>query len=110
MPKDRGRPKLRPTVIDHHVDDFGGADRMTSQLAALVAAIPPTDRRAVVVDLIVGRNRFDHGLGARARGVTVCPTVPDAAFAWSFSIDNDRQVVITVLGIDQPGAIVEVFR
>lgn len=110
MPKDRGRPKLRPTVIDHHVDDFGGADRMTSQLAALVAAIPPTDRRVLTVNLVVGENRVNHGLGARARGVTVCPTVADATFAWSCAVNDDRQVVITVVGVAQPGATIEVYR
>jgi hypothetical protein len=67
------------------------------------------DRAILTVDLAIGANTVNHGLGFRAHGASVCPTVADATFAWSFAVPNDRQVTITVIGAAQPGAAVEVF-
>lgn len=61
----------------------------------------------VVRDLAVGVNRINHGLGRRARLAHVTPTVADATFAWAFSVDNDSQAIITVVGVRQPGAIIK---
>lgn len=60
-------------------------------------------------DLVVGTNRLSHGLGHGVHGATLTPTVADATFAWELTSSDDKQVVITVVGVDQPKAWVEVW-
>ena len=63
-------------------------------------------------DLVVGVNAVQHSLGRAVRSVIVTPTVADAAFAWCLVTNNphpDRQVLIQVIGVGQPGAYLE-FR
>lgn len=66
-------------------------------------------RQPIVVDLVVGDNRVATNLGRRAQGMSLTPTVADAMFAWSFSIDNDTEVIVTVIGTAQPACPIEVY-
>ena len=104
------RPRVAAKVLDLNVTDISGANRATTTLAEAANAATVHERSIHTVDLIVGTNRFNHGLGGRARGCTMCPSVADPAFAWSFAVDGDKQVVITVLSTAQPKATMEIYR
>ncbi len=82
-------------------------------LASAVQALQSVSNRAVVVaDLVVGTNRIEHGLGRAARGYNVVPTTADAAFAHAIDLTNPRpdlEVWVTVVGVSQDAAIVEIF-
>lgn len=108
----RATPKTRTQVVQHQVPDFASLSRANDSIvdAANQALAGVTERRVVTMDLAVGANRINHGLGAKARGAYVTPTVADASYAYSFAADGDKQAVITVVGVAQPGATVEVFR
>lgn len=86
-------------------------DRVVGQLAVAInrneAAAAP--RAVFQQSLALGANRISHGLGRRARGATLTPTVADATFAWSFGTDNDTQAIVTLIGVAQPNATIEVF-
>lgn len=90
-----------PNKVSRLLSDLGSSHE---QLAATVAP-----RVTLTVSLVVGTNRVSHGLGRRARGATVTPTVADATFAWAFATDNITQAIITVVGVPQPNATIEVF-
>jgi len=77
-----------------------GAQRSSSQVK---------DRSGTPVDLKSGANVVNHGLGRKPRGITVTPTVLDAAWAYALTSSDDRQATITCAGSDQPGAFVEFF-
>lgn len=76
------------------------------------AAQAALDRRTfdiVATDLVVGLNVVKHSLGRAPQHINVKPTVADATFAWAEHTDNphpDRQVLIDVVGVAQPGASV----
>jgi hypothetical protein len=65
------------------------------------------------VDLALGINKINHGLGRKVVGASVTPTEASAGFAWCVLFDDnpqpERQVWIEVLGIPQTGAAVEVW-
>lgn len=88
-------------------------DRALSRVATSVQDLQSAANRVVVTqDLEIGRNVVRHGLGRRARGYTLVPTVADAAFAHAIDDANsnpDREVWITVVGTAQAGARVEVW-
>jgi len=86
------------------------ASRLISTAASGIADLQAKQAPSAVIvhDLVVGANRINHGLGRRARLAHVVPTVADATFAWAFGVDNDTQAIITVVGVPQPGAIVEI--
>jgi len=111
MPVDKvRRPPQRQQVSPHQVPTWESASRANDAITAQLGALSQHERNILVVDLVVGANRINHGLSAAARGATLTPTVADASFAWSFAASGDKQVVITVVGVNQPKAIVEVFR
>ena len=66
-------------------------------------------RSVVVVSLGVGANTVNTNLGRKARGCTLCPTVADATFAWSFAVNGDAQATITVLNVAQPNCPLEFY-
>lgn len=96
------------TLMDADPDKVS---RHLSDLATAVAATDDrvSDRSVVVVDLIVGANTFPHGLGRPARGATLTPRVADATFAWALTTSDTRQATIVVVGVNQPGATLELF-
>lgn len=62
-----------------------------------------------VITLNVGANKVNHGLGRKAQGVRITPTVADATWAWALTLADDKQVTITCVGVAQPNAFVEVI-
>ena len=104
-----GRPVQRSRVVSAHSEDMAGVERMIDALSGQSDANRPVPRAVFTVDLYVGVNRVVTSLGRRAQGCTVTPTVADPTFAWSFAPEGDRLALITVLGVDQPGATVEFF-
>lgn len=83
--------------------------RLLSDLGTAIQAIPVRDRVVVVVSLAVGANKVNHGLGRRARGMTLTPTVADATFAWAMTAADDKQVTVTVVNVAQPNAALEIY-
>lgn len=65
------------------------------------------DNDVITKDLVVGTNAIEHSLGREPAFVSVTPTVADASFGWALHLKNphpDRQVLIDVVGVGQPGA------
>ena len=106
------RPRSVAALSVVQVDDPQTA-RAIDQVGAAVQKLQSTrDRAALTVDLVVGTNKVRHGLGRDVLGYTITPTVASAAFATAIDTTNPRpslEVWITVIGIDQPGARVEVY-
>lgn len=93
-----------PSVKDS--DSQRAFDALTDAVQALQTQ---RQRVPVIYDLVVGTNRVTTGLGRRAQGCTLTPTVTDAMFAWSFAVDDDRTVIITVIGAAQPACPLEIW-
>lgn len=107
------RPQQRQQLQTGTLLDADPA-KMSRHLGDLVVAVDAqarrtTDRVRVTVDLVVGDNRVAHGLGRAALGATVTPTVADASFAWALTGGDARQAVITVIGVPQAKATVELY-
>lgn len=101
------RPKARAALVGGSVED-GATQRALDDVATAVNKLEQAgDRVSVAVDLIIGDNRINHGLGRKPNGATLTPTVADASFAWAMTSADERQVVIEVIGAAQPGAEVE---
>lgn len=101
-------PKSRPSLATGAVEDVKTAravDQMKTAVQQLQAG-PAFDH--IETDLAVGTNAVSHALGRDARHVSITPTIADATFAWALNTtDNphpDRQVLIDVVGVAQPGA------
>jgi hypothetical protein len=107
------RPQQRQQLQTGTLIDADPA-KVSRHLSDLVTAVDATarrtaDRTVVTADLVVGDNRIAHGLGRPARGATVTPTVADASFAWALTGGDTKQAVITVIGVAQSKATVELF-
>lgn len=100
------RPAARPRQFAPIAGDFQirqviqGAQRAADQLH---------DRVMLTVDLKVGANVINHGLGRKPTGATVTPMVADATWAWALTASSSSQMTITCIGVAQPGATVEAF-
>lgn len=109
------RPIARRALLPVQVDDAKTqhALRELGDEVARLGQLNALDRQVVTVDLVVGTNKVNHGLGRRVRGYTLTPTVADATFAHALVIAGnsqpDRQVWISVIGVNQPGAVLEVW-
>jgi hypothetical protein len=92
--------------------DAATQSRMLSELATahedLTRNVP--ERSSMTVNLAVGANIMNHGLGGKPRGASVSPTVADVTFAWAMTAADDKQATITVLNIAQPNAGIEYWR
>lgn len=95
-----------PTLLG----DDPALGRVVGQAVAAVGHLndQASNTALVIVNLAVGMNRINHGLGRRARAAQVTPTAADASFAWGFTTDNDTQAIITVVGVPQANAAVEI--
>ena len=82
-------------------------------LASAVQGLQEIERRvSVSFDLVVGTNKIAHGLGRPCKGYTITPTTADATFAHAIDNTNTRkdlEVWITVVGVSQNDAIVEIY-
>lgn len=84
-------------------------DVLTGSISALQAK---RNRDVITANLIVGTNRVRHGLGRALSGYTLTPTTANAGFAHALDKTNPRpdlEVWITVIGVAQTGATVEVY-
>lgn len=113
-----GRVISRPgTVASLSIRDDGqmtsATDAAGLQVQQAVQEIQRSPKRQVVrMSLTVGRNVVQHGLARAARGYTLTPTVADASFAHAIDTSNpnpDREIWISVVGVAQPGAAIEVW-
>ena len=106
------RPRPVASLSLHAVDD-PATQRALEQTQDAVRALQSDRKRvAVTADLTVGRNIVRHALGRPVIGYTLTPTTADASFAHAIDITNphsDREVWITVVGVAQPGARIEVW-
>lgn len=86
------------------------ADPTTERAIAELRKPQRAGQDVVTADLKVGTNAVQHSLGRAPRFVSVSPTVADATFAWARSAQPnphpDRQVLIDVVGVAQPGATI----
>ncbi len=96
------------TLVD---SDPATISRLLSDLGTAQQASDATrrDRFSTVIDLVVGANKVNHGLGRRAQGMTLTPTVADQTFAWAMTASDDKQVTVTVLNVAQPKCPLEIF-
>lgn len=83
------------------------------QIADAVSELSRAARRdRVRVDLTVGQNRIPHALGRSVEGYGLTPTVADATFAHAIDQTNphpERELWVTVVGIAQPDARIEMW-
>ena len=103
------RPAARAQAVTAQVNDIDGANRAVEILTDQMNRQAMESRAVLVLDLVIGENRVNHGLGRVAQGANVCPSVADATFAWSHRADGPRQSVITVVGVSQPSCTVEFY-
>lgn len=102
-------PRSRESVAPNDVDDPKVSRALTTIAEAVARLQERAGHQAVVQDLEVGINTVRHALGRRPTVCLVTPTVADPSFAFSAALtagDADRQVLVTILGVDQPGASV----
>lgn len=69
-------------------------------------------RNRLRADLVVGTNHLRHGLRRAVEGFSVTPTVASAVFAVAIDESNpnpELEVWITVVGVNQPRARIEVW-
>ena len=98
----------RDQMVDHHSDSDDAKERRMDEIARQVATYPSKHRARITADLIVGTNRLVHNLGRKPQHVTLMPTTADATFAWCVTSMDDKQVTITVVGVAQTDASIEV--
>lgn len=94
------------------VDDPQAARAFEETSVAIQRLQRARSREAMVVDLVVGTNKLQHSLGRAALGYTLTPMVADATFAHAIDTSNPRpdlEVWVTVIGVAQAGARVEVW-
>jgi hypothetical protein len=111
-----GRAVRRPgsvSVLSVAAVSDPATQRALEQTQDAVQNLQATPKRVVVqADLVVGTNIVPHGLGRRANGYTLTPTVANATFAHAIDDENpdpDREIWVTVIGVAQPGARIEVW-
>jgi hypothetical protein len=100
------RPEVKPALLAQTTDDRAVND-LGERLRQLTSRTG--GRVQLVADLVVGANVINHGLGRRAVGVNLTPTAASAAFAWAMTAADAKQVTITVVGVAQPKASLEVY-
>ncbi len=110
MPAQRPiRPRTRPMLVAPDVND-SATSRALADVSASVGELERNGTRSRTrFDLVVGDNRITHGLGRVPFGANVTPTVADASFAWALTDADERTAIITVVGVDQPGAPLEFY-
>jgi len=50
------------------------------------------------INLLVGANTINHGLGRKPLGCNVTHTTTDAGFDWALTSADDKQATLTVIG------------
>ncbi len=94
------------------VDDVATQRALDVLVGAVQSQQTGRQRVTITFDLVVGTNKVRHGLGRSCTGYNVTPTTADATFAHAIDKTNPSpqlEVWITVVGIAQPSATIEVF-
>lgn len=107
-----GRVRPVASVQAPNVDDVVTQQALDKILSALNSQQSLRQRDVVAFDLVVGTNKVRHGLGRACVGYNLTPTSASAAFAHAIDKTNPHpefEVWITVIGVAQPAATVEVF-
>lgn len=104
----------RPKTRARHRPYIAGTEDASRAISQLAESVQRTeakvgDRSTSIVDLSVGANSVAHRLGRRPIGASITPTVADASFAWAMGETSTTVVVITVVGVAQLGATLEVW-
>lgn len=109
--KPQKRPANTPKLIPQEAtgDDVARGFRDLANAMGSLERERKTRDVLAPVNLVVGANVLNHGLGRRPLGANVSPTVADAGFAAAMTSANDKQVTITVIGIAQSNAAVELY-
>lgn len=104
------RPMLRPALTVAKVGD-AAVERAIGSVASAVQRIESlsSDRVTFSADLAVGDNILTHHLARKPDGYTLTPTVADASFAHALKAKDDKTITITVIGVAQLGAVIEVY-
>ena len=90
-----------PAAVSRHLSDLATAQQATDRRVV--------DRNQITVTLPVGATRINHGLGRKAQGCSVTPSVADATWAWAMTAADDKTITLTTVGVAQPNARVEVY-
>lgn len=102
------RPRSLPALVPSSVEDPATMRALDGAAAAIGRLEGAGVARALlVVDLALGANVVNHRLGRRPRHAHVTPTTADATFAYALTAADTRQATITVVGVAQPGAGLE---
>ena len=101
------RPAVRPRVLAPVTGDVTSFTQRLIADSASRASDQLHDRSSTVVNLVVGANVINHGLGRKPRGAQITPSVADATWAFALTAADDRQATITCVGVAQPNAFVE---
>lgn len=112
-----GRALQRPAVVPALSVAAAGdpaTQRALDQIADAVQRLQAQRSRAVIedIDLAVGTNVIRHGLGRPVLGYTLVATVANAGFAHALDVTNPRpdlELWITIIGVAQSGARIEVW-
>lgn len=111
-----GRKALPPRSIQRvqvpRVADAGTNRALGVVATALHKEQEKRQRFTRTFDLVVGTNKVSHSLGRVLFGYNLTPTVADATFAHAIDTTNphpELEVWITVVGVDQPAARIEVY-
>lgn len=109
------RPPTRLALLPSRVQDKAtqrAFDEVNEHLEGVTSS-GVLQRQVLTFDLVVGTNKVSHGLGRPVRGYTLTPTVADATFAHALADGSNTQrtvsVWITVVGVNQPGATLELY-
>lgn len=106
------RPRAVEALAVADVADEATQRALTQVTVAVKRLQGARDRALVTADLTIGTNKLPHGLGRAVDGYALTATVASAAFAHALNLSNphpEREVWIDVVGVNQPGARVEVF-
>lgn len=110
MPVQRPRrPATRPRQIATTGGDITPITMRQVVQSAQRAADQLKDRAVITRDLVVGDTVITHGLGRAPTGATITPSVANATWAWALKSTTTTQIIITCVGVAQPGAVLEVF-
>lgn len=101
------RPRHVDVAPTTNLEDATTSRAVDQVRAAVTKLQSRPNEQTITQDLVVGRNAIKHSLGRAFAHVSLRPSVADPTFAWAVASDNpqpDRQVIITVVGVDQPRA------
>lgn len=103
------RPRTLPQVGGNIAMDAAGQARAVSDLTAHAQRSSTPARALLPVDLSIGDNVVNHGLGRVPVHVNLMPTAVDASFAWAVTARNAKTITVAVAGLAQTSASLEVF-